>query len=241
MDIIFNRKYIAIGEDHVGKYEFNFNDATHTNNLESFLSGKNSISIWYEGPNITAKSKSYKNFVSDFKNYIRNNDIKCSVSEKGWETDLSFSKDSEYTTVLLGAEPSQVISLIGSKLDGKRTLLDAIVDSGKFKGSRSAGPSKSDVIYALSDGGRPSEILKLMMEDNSATKEVIYRIYGGSSPMRDLYFEGSAGALISSAIYKRVKTFNESRDKHLANKMQTVGGIFLAGNDHINLIKKFLR
>ena len=240
MDIIFNSKYIAIGEDHVGKYGFNFNDTRHINGITSLLSDKTSITVWYEGPNITAMSKSYKNFVSDFKKYIKNNNIKCSVSEKGWETDLSFPKDSEYATVLLGAEPSQVISLIGSKLDGKRTLLDAIVDSGNFKGSRSHGPSKSDVIHALSDGRRPSEILKLMMEDKSATKESIYRIYGGSSPMRDVYFEGSVGALVFSTIYKRIKTFNESRDKHLANKMQTVGGIFLAGNDHIKLIKKFL-
>ena len=86
-----------------------------------------------------------------------------------------------------------------------------------------------------------SDILNEMIQPDSAKKETLEKIYGGSyNAMRAKYFEGSPGAKTSSSIYKRVDNFNRARDKHLANLMRTKGGIFLAGDGHIEFIDKFL-
>ena len=243
MNIAFDPKgdYIGIGEDHVGSFAFNFSDDAHIKQLKDFLTRKTTftfVDVYYEGPNEKAKSQSYKNFVKQLNGWLKANKTNLTVRERGWERDLNFPKDIEYSTILLGPEPQQVISLIGRELNGKQSLLDAIVKCGKFKGTQNRGPSKEEVIAALSDGTRPSDVLQLMMKEDSATAATVRSIYGG---MRDKYFEGSQNAAITSPIYRRVNQFNEMRDRHLAKKMKSEGGIFLAGDDHIRLVKQYLR
>ena len=132
---------------------------------------------------------------------------------------------------------SDVIKMLGIYLDEERTLLEAIVDSGKFKGTQLRGPTTEEAVDALSDRNGPSDILELMMSEKSATEDNVKYIYGR---LRDKYFEGSSGALKTSDIYKRVNSFNDLRDKHLAKKMKVSNGIFLAGDDHMRLCKKYL-
>lgn len=240
MHIIFDprNRYIGVGENHVGAHAFDFNNESHTSQLKNVLANHgSSISVFYEGPNERAKSPSYKNFVNELKKWKKINNIKSSIREVGWETDATFPKEIEYSTILLGPEPPQVISLIGKYLDGKRSLLDAIVDCKNFKGSQSRGPTKEEVIRALSNGSKPSDVLETMMEDKSANPTTVRKIYGG---MRDKYFEGTRNALVGTPLYRRVNKFNELRDTLLARRMHTQGGIFLAGDDHIRLVENIL-
>lgn len=242
MNIAFDPKgnYIGIGEDHVGSFAFDFGDKEHIDKLKNMMKNSNNsslIDVYYEGPNEKAKSKSYLMFIKRLTDWMKTNNVRLTIKQIGWERDLSFPKDIEYSTILLGPEPDQVVSLLGKQLDGKQSLLDAIVKCGNFKGTQSRGPTKNEVIAALSNGSSPSDVLQTMMKDKSANMETIRLIYGG---MRDKYFQGTKGALTSSPLYARVNKFNDIRDRHLAKKMKTNGGIFLAGDDHIRLVKQYL-
>lgn len=240
MNIAFDPKgnYIGVGEDHVGSFAFEFGNETHIEQLKTLTDRTATfVNVYYEGPNERAKSESYKNFVKQLNRWLKSNKTNLTIRERGWERDLHFPKDIEYTTILLGPESGQVISLIGTELNGKQTLLDAIVKCGKFKGTQNRGPTKDEVVQALSNGGNPSDVLQTMMQENSATTSTVRLIYGS---MRDKYFEGSRGAAISSPIYRRVNQFNEIRDRHLARSMKRDGGIYLAGDDHIRLVKQYL-
>ena len=239
--IIFdtNMKYIAVGEDHVGAFAFDFNDSKQTEYLKAFLKKYNNrITVWYEGPNTSAISKSFRNFEVGLKKF--NLTYKFSYIVRGWELDLKFNKNCEYAGILLGAEVGDYVGLLGNCLDNKRTLLDAFVDCKKIKGTQPRGPTKAEVIEALSENNNmPSDVLLMMMAPKSANVSTLKAIYdGGNSAMRAKYFFGVPGAKTTSAVYKRVDTFNKSRDIHLAKKMKSVGGIFLAGDGHIehNLI-----
>ena len=65
--IVFKPNFIGVGEDHDGAYALDFSNETHKNNLLNFLKGKPSTTLWYEGPTVSAKSKSFNNFVEDRK------------------------------------------------------------------------------------------------------------------------------------------------------------------------------
>lgn len=237
----FRDNYIGIGEDHNGDYAFDFYDKNETDLLSKFLNNKDRVTIWYEGPNVSAKSKSYRNFISDIKKFIDKNKIKISIDERGWETDLKLPKDVDYTNILLGAEPEQYISLFGPQLTGKQTLAEAIVNSKNLKGAQSSTITMKELVDALSNNSKPSDILLEMQKENSATRETIYKIYGGAyNAMRAKYYEGTPGAYTSSKVYQRVQSVNTIRDKHLANKMKTIGGIFLAGDGHIEFVTRYI-
>jgi hypothetical protein len=243
LHIIFdsNMKYIGVGEDHVGAFAFNFKDSKQVEYLKNFLNKtKNKVTVWYEGPSIAAKSKSFKNFEAELKQFQSVNNFTYTV--KGWETDLKFNKEYEYAGILLGAEVRDYVSLLGTHLNGKKTLLEAMVDCKNVKGTQPRGPTKDEVIKALSDSGKPCDVLLEMMKPKSATKATLELIYGGGNrAMRAKYFAGTPGAKTTSQVYKRVDNFNKSRDMHLAKKMQQKGGIFLAGDGHIeHNIKEFL-
>lgn len=232
-------KYIAVGEDHVGAFAFDFNNSKQTEYLKKFLKKHNNrITVWYEGPNLLAISKSFKNFEVGLEKF--NSIYEFSYVVKGWELDLKFNKNCEYAGILLGGEVGDYVSLLGSCLDNKRTLLDAFVDCKKIKGAQPRSPTKAEVIEALSENDKtPSDVLKMMMAPKSANESTLKAIYsGGNNAMRAKYFYGVPGARTTSAVYKRVDDFNNLRDKHLAKKMKSVGGIFLAGDGHIehNLI-----
>lgn len=239
--IFFTEKYIGIGEDHNGAHAFNFLNQEHVGNLSEYLKDKSSVKVWYEGPTVQAKSRSYLNFLEQLKKYKSDNDLKFSVTEVGWEVGFRLPKQVDYTNILLGAEPDQYIQILGSQLNGKQTLAEAFVKSRGIKGSQSTPITMKDLVDCLSDGSTPSDILIEMQKPNSATQQIVRKIYGGGySAMRAKYYEGTAGAFTSSSIYKRVQSVNELRDKHLANKMKREGGIFLAGDGHIQYVSRYL-
>ena len=231
----FIPKYIGVGEDHVGAYALDFSNETHKNKLLELLKDKKSTTLWYEGPREDAKSKSFNNFVERFKSFIKSNNLNVTIKEKGWEEGYLIPKETDYTNILLGAEPEYVIEMAGFELNGRQSLFDAIVRCGKFKGSQSFAVTPRDLENCL----RGSDVLAEMKKPNSATKETVQRIYGGGG-LRDKYYEGVPGARKNSAIYKRVKSANSDRDKHLASKMKSDGGIFLAGDGHIQFVSRYL-
>jgi len=53
----FNQNFIGIGEDHNGDYAFDFYKKQQTDMLLDFLEKKDNIILWFEGPNVAAKSK----------------------------------------------------------------------------------------------------------------------------------------------------------------------------------------
>lgn len=227
-------RYIAIGEDHVGGHGFNFSDPSHVSSLQNMSKIKNKIiPIWFEG----ARSRSFDNFSRELRQFSNANNLNLNLKEKSWEHDLVIPSDVSYSNFILGPDVSWVRNALGSHLNGKQTLLDAIVKSGRFHDSRTASPTKNDIIKALSDGSKPSEILELMMKEGSATNETVNQIY---TNLRDRYYEGNSGALTGSQIYKRITSFNTIRQKHMAKKMKDFGGIFLAGDSHIPLLRNHL-
>lgn len=227
-------KYIAIGEDHEGSHGFNFSDSSHISSLTN-ISGRynNSLNLWFEG----ARSKSFDRFVRDLRSHSSRNGMGLNLREKSWEHDLMIPSDVAYSNFLLGPEASWVRQALGHHLNGKQSLLEAIVKSGKFHDTKTPSPSKNDIIKALSDGSKPSDILQLMMKPESATHDNVNLIYNN---LRDRYYEGNAGAYTSSQVYKRVTSFNNIRQKHMAKKMKDLGGIFLAGDSHIPMVRRHL-
>lgn len=235
------KKYIGIGEDHAGAYVFSFSNSTHLNALVQLLNNQKNITVWFEGPNLSAKSKSFKNFVKELKTYIQKQKLNIIINEKGWEIGYAFPKDIEYASILLGPDVSWVLSILAKELTGNQPLITAIAKSHAFRGTQAKAADEKDIIEALTDYYKPTDILELMMSENSATVNNVKAIWGGEyAAMRAKYFEGTPGALLSSKVYKRVNSFNKLRDKNLANKMKSYGGIFLAGNDHIRLVSKML-
>lgn len=227
-------KYIAIGEDHTGNHGFNFNDSSHVSSLNNMAKIKNNnIPIWFEG----ARSKSFDNFSRELKQFSNSNKLKLNLKEKCWEHDLIIPSDVSYSTFILGPDISWVKNTLGYHLNGNQTLLDAIIKTGKFHDNITSSPTKNDIIRALSEGSKPSEILELMMKEGSATQDTVNQIYNN---LRDRYFEGNSGAYTNSQIYKRIKLFNNMRQKHMAKKMKDFGGIFLAGDSHIPYVKNHL-
>ena len=230
-------KYIGIGEDHNGLHAFDFKNSSHIEYLKKFLLKRNnSVNIWYEGPNISAKSKSFQNFENELRKFQTDHKINFRYLVKGWDADLKFDKMQEYAGILLGAEVYDYANLIGiSNLNGKKTLLQAMVDCKKIKGTQLIGPTIQEAKTSLTESsGAPCDVLEEMMKDGSATMQTLQKIYGGgNNAMRAKYFYGTPGAKTNSAVYKRVDEFNKTRDRHLAKKMKQEGGIFLAGDGHI--------
>ena len=244
MHVVFDKKYIGIGEDHKGKYALDFKNKDHVEKLYSLFSNlKNEITCWYEGPNANKKSPSFVNFIKELKKWQSSHKefSKIKIVEKGWELSLKFKREEELTGVLLGAEVYEYEKLLGSQLDGKQTLAQAFVNSKAIKGSQASPIKMDELIKCLSDQNGISDVLSEMIEPFSAKKNTLEKIYAGSySAMRAKYFAGTPNSKTSSSIYKRVDNFNSARDKHLANLMRSKGGIFLAGDGHIEFIGKFL-
>lgn len=242
MHTYFGNKFIGIGEDHKGAYGFSFNNDSDVQKLSQLIDKKKTITCWYEGPKVGKKSASFVQFVKDFKAWLKTNNHKdIKIIEKGWELSLRFNRMEEITGILLGAEAGEYKKLIGNQLNGKQTLADAIVKCKAIKGSQSSSVTMPELIKALSNNGKPTDVLQTMQQPNSATVNTLYAIYGGGyGAMRAKYFEGTKGAKKSSSVYKRVNNFNSARDKHLAKLMKNQGGIFLAGDQHIEFIKKYI-
>lgn len=239
----FGPNYIGVGEDHKGKYAFDFKNKKQTQHLYDMFLKSKVITCWFEGPNASKKSPSFVAFVKDLKKwqntYKELSSVK--VQEKGWELSLKFNREEEITGILLGAEAYEYEKLIGNQLDRRQTLAQAFVNSKAIKGSQSTPVTMPELIKCLSDQNGPTDVLNQMTQPESANRKTLDIIYGGGySAMRAKYFEGSPNSKTSSSVYKRVQGFNEARDKHLANLMRTKGGIFLAGDQHIEFIGKFL-
>lgn len=244
MHTYFGLNFIGVGEDHKGKHAFNFKNATHTTNLYNLVNkSRSSIDCWFEGPNASKKSPSFKNFILEFKQWLSLYEEfkRVRINEKGWELTLKFNRDEELTGVLLGAEAYEYEKLLHTQLDSKQTLAEAFVKAGTIRGSQAAPIQMFELIKNLTDQNGPTDVLLKMQEPNSANRKTLDSIYaGGYGAMRAKYFAGVQGAKKSSTVYKRVDAFNSARDRHLAKLMKTKGGIFLAGDGHIETIKKFL-
>lgn len=244
MHTYFGVNFIGVGEDHKGKHAFNFKNNNHTNNLYNLVSkSRSQIDCWFEGPNASKKSPSFKNFVREFKQWLTLYDEfkRVRVNEIGWELTLKFNRDEELTGVLLGAEAYEYEKLISSQLNSKQTLAEAFVNAGTIRGSQSSPVRMHELVRNLSDQNGPTDVLLKMQEPNSANRKTLDAIYaGGYGAMRAKYFAGTQNAATSSYVFKRVDNFNKARDKHLAKLMKTKGGIFLAGDGHIETIKNFL-
>lgn len=228
-----NNRYMGIGEDHEGLFAFDFNNKVHLANMKRLLETYKleKIKIWYEGKTIKQKSKSFDAFIEKFTRTFPN----AQYTILGWETNIKIPRMIEITNVLLGAEPENYVRMIGTtNLKGGSTLLDVIASSRDF----ALRPTRKEIVTALTDRGKESDILKVMMLPNSNTREVLDILYGGGyNALRAKYYEGTRGALASSDLYKRVKAANDFRDDLLVANLKEKGGIFLAGDGHIQLLK----
>ena len=65
--VLFNQKFICIGEDHDGDYAFKFdNSENHKKLLEYIDKNDFRIKLWYEG--VSRPSKSFDNFKRELLN-----------------------------------------------------------------------------------------------------------------------------------------------------------------------------
>ena len=256
-DRIFADNYICIGEDHEGRYAFNFSNSDDCAKLTTFIVNKKfNITLWYEGESETNTGKSFPQFKSDLKEYLTRSNLKPTIKIDGWDRGGNYKRIDVIAGILLGANYSNIVDIIGTQaLDGKQTLLSVYADSFKNFKTRELGSitlSQKEIIAALSNGTKPSDVLALMQQPKSATKETLKKIYGderGGSykAMRAKYFKRDAHSpashtpLISSAVFKRVERFNDARDDNLAQKIKHHGGIFLMGDGHVDAVRSRLR
>lgn len=241
-----NNNYMLIGEDHVGGFDFDFNDPVHVKYLlKLILKDKNrGLHLWYEGPNRSAISKSFVAFKGQLERFFQNEGLGVVFfRESGWEVGLTFDRLDEITNFTIGNSENYYHEKLPKN---ENTLLDAMVAStfqGNFRGTLSTPPTKNEFILALSEGTRPSDILEVLMQEDSNIgsnrTQNIKRLFNDSyTSMRAKYYKGTPGAYSSSQIYKRIDNINIKRDNQLAKVMKTEGGIFLAGSGHVDNIKK---
>lgn len=248
--ILFSKKnsYILIGEDHVGGFDFNFNNQDHTKNLIKHLikNKTRALHLWFEGPDRNAISKSFKAFERKLIDFLRKEElaeVAANIKISGWEIGLTFNRLDEITNFTIGNAEQYYHEKLPRD---KNTLFEAIVASslqGNFRGTLSSPPTKEEFSMALSEGNEPSDILLVLQKKDSNVGnnrvQNIKNLFNDSySSIRAKYYKGTPGAKTSSQIYKRIDNINRKRDEQLAKVMKSDGGIFLAGSGHVDNIRQ---